>query len=179
MSGEVIQMVMKMSILSVLSIFSIKWMMDHFAPDSNAKKKSQNRAAELLKRLGLQTLHNLSDYEMAIAAQLVVPGDITVSWNDIAGLDNLIAELKESVVLPLKNWRMFQSSNLYSAPRGVLFHGPPGMHQLFNTSSETYLQFQVVVKHWSRRLPRKKLELVLSTSMSQNSKTNITVKVRS
>lgn len=72
-------------------------------------------------------MSNLSEYEMVIAAHLVVPEDISVSWKDIAGLDNVIVELKESVVLPVKHRGMFQNSNLYSAPKGVLLHGPPGM----------------------------------------------------
>jgi ATPase family AAA domain-containing protein 1 len=71
-------------------------------------------------------LSNLSEYEMVIAAHLVVPDDITVSWKDIAGLDNVVEELKESVVLPVRHRNMFNNSSLYSAPKGVLLHGPPG-----------------------------------------------------
>lgn len=63
---------------------------------------------------------------MVIAAHLVVPDDINVSWKDIAGLDNVVQELKESVVLPVKHREMFQTSTLYQAPKGVLLHGPPG-----------------------------------------------------
>lgn len=71
-------------------------------------------------------LSNLSEYEMVIAAHLVVPDDINVSWKDIAGLDNVVQELKESVVLPVRHRGMFSTSNLYQAPKGVLLHGPPG-----------------------------------------------------
>lgn len=120
-------------------------MINQIDPTCKAKKKAKDRAVGLLKRfvilicqkidtnciiasrLGLHELSNLSEYEMVIAAHLVVPEDITVSWKDIAGLDNVIVELKESVVLPVKHRGMFQSSNLYSAPKGVLLHGPPGM----------------------------------------------------
>lgn len=79
-------------------------------------------------RLGIKenSLSNLSDYELVIAAHLVVPEDITVSWRDIAGLDNVVQELKESVVYPVKHRDMFQNSQLYQAPKGVLLHGPPG-----------------------------------------------------
>jgi ATPase family AAA domain-containing protein 1 len=35
-------------------------------------------------------LSNLTEYEMVIAAHLVVPDDIKVSWKDIAGLDNVM-----------------------------------------------------------------------------------------
>lgn len=63
---------------------------------------------------------------MVIAAHLVVPEDINVSWKDIAGLDSVVNELKESVVLPVKHREMFKNSQLYAAPKGVLLHGPPG-----------------------------------------------------
>lgn len=63
---------------------------------------------------------------MVIAAHLVVPEDINVSWKDIAGLDAVVQELKESVVYPVKHRDMFQASQLYQAPKGVLLHGPPG-----------------------------------------------------
>jgi hypothetical protein len=39
--------------------------------------------------IGEQKLQNLSEYELVIAAHLVVPDDINVSWKDIAGLDNV------------------------------------------------------------------------------------------
>ena len=48
-----------------------------------------------------------NDYELMIATHLVVPADITVSWNDIAGLDNVIQELRESVVLPVRHRDLF------------------------------------------------------------------------
>lgn len=73
-----------------------------------------------------KNVSNLSEYEMVIAAHLVVPEDISVSWKDIAGLDNVVQELKESVVLPVKHRDMFTNSTLYQAPKGVLLHGPPG-----------------------------------------------------
>lgn len=61
-----------------------------------------------------------------IATHLVVPADITVSWNDIAGLDDVIQELRESVVLPVRHRDLFNQSKLWQAPKGVLLHGPPG-----------------------------------------------------
>ena len=63
---------------------------------------------------------------MVIASHLVVPDDITVSWSDIAGLDAVIEELRESVVLPIRHRNLFANSQLWQAPKGVLLHGPPG-----------------------------------------------------
>lgn len=61
-----------------------------------------------------------------IASHIVVPSDIPVSWNDVAGLDSVIQELRESVVLPIRHRDLFNQSKLWQAPKGVLLHGPPG-----------------------------------------------------
>ena len=71
-------------------------------------------------------LSNLNDYELVIASHLVVPENINVSWDNIAGLDHVCQEIKESVVFPVCHREMFQSSQLYQAPKGVLLYGPPG-----------------------------------------------------
>lgn len=76
---------------------------------------------------GLQvTVNSLSDYELVIASHLVIPEDITVTWKNIAGLDSVIQELRESVVYPVRHRHLFSSSELWQAPKGVLLHGPPG-----------------------------------------------------
>lgn len=60
----------------------------------------------------------LNDYELVIASHLVVPDDIAVSWSDIAGLDSVIEELRESVVLPIRHRHLFANSQLWEAPKG-------------------------------------------------------------
>lgn len=71
-------------------------------------------------------MKGFNEYELMIASHLVVPEDIPVSWEDIAGLDSVIQEIKESVVLPVRHKNLFKDSKLWSAPKGVLLHGPPG-----------------------------------------------------
>lgn len=69
----------------------------------------------------------LSQYEQAIAMDVVAPDDIPVSFDDIGGLQGIIEELKESVIYPLTMPGLyFGSSSLLSAPSGVLLYGPPG-----------------------------------------------------
>lgn len=82
---------------------------------------------------------SLSEYEMVIAAHLVVPEDISVSWSDIAGLDDVVKELKESVVLPVRHRHMFSSSSLYQPPKGVLIHGPPGKNSFRSSPTTSHL----------------------------------------
>lgn len=76
----------------------------------------------LLKVSGQQ----FNDYELMIASHIVVPSDISVNWSDIAGLDSIVQELRESVVLPVRHRDLFSKSKLWQAPKGVLLHGPPG-----------------------------------------------------
>lgn len=71
-------------------------------------------------------IEKLTDYEMMIAAHLVHPEDISVTWEDIAGLGPLIQELRETVILPIQRRELFADSQLTQPPKGVLLHGPPG-----------------------------------------------------
>ena len=59
---------------------------------------------------------------LQVASNLVEPSKISVSWNDIAGLESVIEELRETVILPIKERELFATSNLTKAPRGVLLH---------------------------------------------------------
>ena len=47
-------------------------------------------------------------------------------FEDIAGLEQLVGELKREVILPLQKKELFANSSLMAAPKGVLLHGPPG-----------------------------------------------------
>ncbi|KAG4433013.1 hypothetical protein IFR05_011496 [Cadophora sp. M221] len=70
---------------------------------------------------------NLDQYESQIAMEVVAPEDIPVGFDDIGGLDDIIEELKESVIYPLTMPHLYsQSSSLLAAPSGVLLYGPPG-----------------------------------------------------
>lgn len=69
---------------------------------------------------------HFNDYELIIASHIVVPSEIKESWSDIAGLDSVISEIQESVVLPVRHRNLLLSSKLWQAPKGVLLHGPPG-----------------------------------------------------
>ncbi|XP_058984100.1 outer mitochondrial transmembrane helix translocase [Musca domestica] len=129
--NDFFQMLIRVSIASVITYYSVKWMMNQIDPTSKNKKKAKLRAEEQLKRLCDQgnfkiNAQKFTDYELMIASHIVVPADIPVRWSDIAGLDSVIQELRESVVLPIKHRHLFSQSKLWQAPKGVLLHGPPG-----------------------------------------------------
>ncbi|KAL0871480.1 hypothetical protein ABMA27_005200 [Loxostege sticticalis] len=133
--NDVFQMAIRVAFVSAVTYFSIKWLVNQIDPTSKSRKKAEERAREQLRkvscRAGLSGKHalaldKLTDHEMIIASQLVVPDEISVNWKDIAGLDNLIQELRETVILPIQKRDLFADSRLTQPPKGVLLHGPPG-----------------------------------------------------
>jgi ATPase family AAA domain-containing protein 1 len=70
---------------------------------------------------------HLTPYEQSIAMEVVAPEDIPVTFEDIGGMEDIIEELKESVIYPLTLPHLYaHSSSLLAAPSGVLLYGPPG-----------------------------------------------------
>ncbi|CAH0401049.1 unnamed protein product [Chilo suppressalis] len=133
--NDVFQMAIRVAFVSAVTYFSIKWLVNQIDPTSKSRKKAEERAREQLRKVSCRAglsgnqalaLDKLTDHEMIIASQLVVPDEINVSWKDIAGLDNLIQELRETVILPIQKRDLFADSRLTQPPKGVLLHGPPG-----------------------------------------------------
>lgn len=52
--------------------------------------------------------------------------DCNVRFSSVGGLDNHVRCLREMVVLPMMYPEVFKQFHI-QPPRGVLFHGPPGM----------------------------------------------------
>lgn len=53
-----------------------------------------------------------------IASHLVNPYDITVSWDNIAGLSQVIDEIKETVIFPVQRKELLRNSVLTKPPKG-------------------------------------------------------------
>ncbi|KAI1816449.1 P-loop containing nucleoside triphosphate hydrolase protein [Poronia punctata] len=69
----------------------------------------------------------LNEYENMVALEVVAPEDISVGFDDIGGLEDIIEEVKESVIYPLTMPHLYShAAPLLSAPSGVLLYGPPG-----------------------------------------------------
>ncbi|XP_045774964.1 outer mitochondrial transmembrane helix translocase isoform X1 [Maniola jurtina] len=133
--NDVFQMAIRVAFVSAVTYFSIKWLVNQIDPTSKSRKKAEERAREQLRKMSCRAglggkhsvvLDKLTDHEMIIASQLVVPEEINVNWKDIAGLDHLIKELRETVILPIQKRELFADSRLTQPPKGVLLHGPPG-----------------------------------------------------
>ena len=152
---ELITIFVKASLIGVISYFGLKWAIEAIDPTRKQKKDAQEKvvsidlnsghcswkynagadietlfdtqAERLLERIGIRDSSlALSEYELSIAAQLVDPDSIETTWEEIAGLDDVIEDMKATVILPLRSPEVFIRSELHQPPKGVLLHGPPG-----------------------------------------------------
>ena len=123
---EILFLIARVAALTAFSYITMKWLVDALDPTRKQQIEARERARKLLKSIGVPSDIQLTNHEMIVAANLVEPSSIPVSWNDIAGLESVIEELCETVILPIKERELFASSHLTKAPRGVLLHGPPG-----------------------------------------------------
>ncbi|CAG5118276.1 unnamed protein product [Candidula unifasciata] len=109
-----------------LAYLGIKWLTDAMDPTKKEKKMAQAEAQKMLTKLGVQNVQTLTDYELCIAANLLDPSSMEVTWESIGGLDNTIQEIQETVILPFKRADLFRNSSLLQPPKGILLYGPPG-----------------------------------------------------
>ncbi|XP_030555818.1 ATPase family AAA domain-containing protein 1 [Drosophila novamexicana] len=131
---QIVTQLVRIGIVAAVTYYCAKWLISSIDPTNKAKKKAKELAQIQLKKLNDMTgkgqgklkLNDFNCYELMIASHLIAPTDIDVSWSDIAGLDTVIQELRESVVLPVRHSDLFQRSQLWRPPKGVLLYGPPG-----------------------------------------------------
>ncbi|XP_068594731.1 outer mitochondrial transmembrane helix translocase [Brachionichthys hirsutus] len=123
--NEVVGLLLRLTVFGAATYYSIKWIVEAMDPTSKQKKQAKKRAEELMKRIGVEGV-SLTAYEMHIASHLVDPQTMKVSWRDIAGLDEVINELQDTVILPIQKRHLLARSKLFQPPKGVLLFGPPG-----------------------------------------------------
>uniref|UniRef100_A0A1A8M7E9 Outer mitochondrial transmembrane helix translocase n=1 Tax=Nothobranchius pienaari TaxID=704102 RepID=A0A1A8M7E9_9TELE len=123
--NEVLGMLVRLTIFGAATYYSIKWVVEAMDPTAKQKSQAKKRAEQLMKRIGVEGVR-LTEYEMNIATHLVDPQTVKVSWRDIAGLDEIIQELQDTVILPFQKRHLLPGSKLFQPPKGVLLFGPPG-----------------------------------------------------
>lgn len=124
--SEAFGVIVRLSILGAFSFFSLRWILNQVDPTVTQKKKAIQKANKVIKTLDLSVKKQLNDYELVIASHLVNPKEITVTWKDIAGLEGVIQEIQDTVILPIQRRELFCDSQLIQPPKGVLLYGPPG-----------------------------------------------------
>lgn len=112
-------------VLTAISIGAAKFLVDAGIElySSLSRQKHGPKLLKLLNRIKSQN-KKLNQYEELIATEVIFPEDIDATFSDIGGLDNVINNLRETVLLPLCHAAFF--SRQLSPPKGVLLYGPPG-----------------------------------------------------
>ena len=73
-----------------------------------------------MNKLGVTNIR-LTEYEVMIASHLVDPNQLKISWADVAGLDDVIEQLKKTVIYPiLAHQKQIRMSRLIQPPKGTL-----------------------------------------------------------
>lgn len=114
---------------------SMYYMLNHLLNEANDNsektKESKKKGTSILRKIqqadpSLKTL-SFNEYEKSLLNSLITPEDISVTFADIGGLQNVIDDLHEAVILPLTEPELFAAHlTLVQSPKGVLFYGPPG-----------------------------------------------------
>ncbi|CAK9436245.1 uncharacterized protein LODBEIA_P08030 [Lodderomyces beijingensis] len=115
--------------LSVYYLLNV--IINEYLDNSIKSKQSDRKGAGILKKIQSSNPHlknlSLNQYEKSLLSSLVTPEEISVTFEDIGGLQDIIDELREAVILPLTDPELFAAhSHLIRSPKGVLFYGPPG-----------------------------------------------------
>ncbi|CAJ1955816.1 unnamed protein product [Cylindrotheca closterium] len=89
--------------------------------------RAENRLVKLLEKQGKDSSSlELTNHERQIAQDVIDPDDISTSFSDIGGIDDIKQELWELAVLPLQRPDLFRESHLLTQPTGILLYGQPG-----------------------------------------------------
>ncbi|XP_061449139.1 outer mitochondrial transmembrane helix translocase-like isoform X3 [Rhineura floridana] len=123
--NEVLAVLLRLTVFGAATYFSIKWVSDALDPARKQRIQLKKKVERLMKQIGAEGVR-LTEHEMIIAAHLVAPKDIKVTWQDIAGLDEMVSEMQDTVILPFQQRHLFRHSKLCQPPKGVLLYGPPG-----------------------------------------------------
>ncbi|CAA2971848.1 AAA+-type ATPase [Olea europaea subsp. europaea] len=67
-----------------------------------------------------------NEFEKRLLADVIPPGDIGVTFDDIGALENVKETVKELVMLPLQRPELFGKGQLTKPCKGILLFGPPG-----------------------------------------------------
>ena len=127
-SKEIVISLIRICIACAGTYFSVKLMLRALDPNKDQKEKSQKKAQEILDMIDLPREIEIDDHEIRIAAMLVPPSS-GIEWKDIGGLDGVIKEITQRVILPLRlmnEQRVLPQSSLLTPAKGLLLYGHPG-----------------------------------------------------
>jgi len=124
--SEVLSLLVRLAFATAASYITVKLLVSAMDPTAKQKKEAKKKAQELMQKIGITEKVSLNEHELMIASQLIEPNSLNTCWTDVAGLSTVIRDLRETLILPIKQRTKLKSSRLIEPPKGVLLHGPPG-----------------------------------------------------
>ena len=122
---EILGLIVRVTALTTVSYITLKWLMASLDPLKDPQK--ERKAKTLMKNLGIDKNDiKLTQHELILASNLVEPESMSHKWKDIAGLDTVVQELKDSVILPIQKryvMRLPQNYPLFSQKRNTTYIG--------------------------------------------------------
>ena len=98
---EILGLIVRVTALTTVSYITLKWLLTYLDPLKDPQK--ERKAKQLMKNLGIDKDDiKLTQHELILASNLVEPESMSHKWKDIAGLDTVVQELKDSVILPIQ-----------------------------------------------------------------------------
>ncbi|CAJ0569151.1 unnamed protein product, partial [Mesorhabditis spiculigera] len=121
---ELIGVAIRFAAAGLLSWLTVRYMVRYLDPARESKEENKKKVDKLFAQLGMTQGVELNEHELRIATQFVLAED-GADWDEIGGYEDLIGELQDRVILPLKI-AVESKSKLLTPPKGVLLYGPPG-----------------------------------------------------
>ncbi|VDM60120.1 unnamed protein product [Angiostrongylus costaricensis] len=122
---EVISLCIRLAAAAAISFLTVRYMVKLLDPHHASREENRKRVEQLFRELGIREKLVLNEHELRIATQFVGGKDSGAEWSDIGGCDELIADLKDRIILPLQIANEADCP-LLSPPKGILLYGPPG-----------------------------------------------------
>jgi len=122
MDGKQTKLVISLAGLGVSAW--VAYRMVRFYEQLTAPSAQVQQGTAMAERLLARGVDQLNEYERAVCADLVFREDLSVGFDDVAGLDHVKQGLRD-VIAPFEHPDRY-ASRLMEAPKGVLLYGPPG-----------------------------------------------------
>ena len=114
--NEYFDLGLRMAVATAFMYFSVRYLVSVMDPTGKDKKKAKEQAETLMKQLKLKSsvkviakflnsesnYFKFDSYELMIAQHLVIPSQNGITWDQIGGCVDIIHELLETVILPMK-----------------------------------------------------------------------------
>ncbi|CAB3406346.1 unnamed protein product [Caenorhabditis bovis] len=122
---ELIGIAVRIAAAAAMSYFTVRYLVKYLDPNHATIEENKKKVAQLFSELGIDRKVELNEHEIRIATQFVGGEGVGAEWEDVGGCEELVMELKDRIILPLR-FAQESPSHLLSPPRGILLYGPPG-----------------------------------------------------